>query len=118
MITAFRTVPTRADCSARHASEPSVASYPGSTCATSTSCGTTAGQETRRWTLHGAWIKVLEYDDLEGGNTENSIEKLTICYQWWSQRRVWWIETEAWCPRDRPARHEHTSRDRYCAKFV
>ena len=44
-----------------------------------------AGQETRRWTLHGAWIKVLEYDDLEGGNTENSIEKLTICYQWWSQ---------------------------------
>jgi len=22
-----------------------------------------AGQETRRWTLHGAWIKVLEYDD-------------------------------------------------------
>jgi len=37
-----------------------------------------AGQETRRWTLHGAWVKVLEYDDLEGGNTENSIEKLTI----------------------------------------
>ena len=44
-----------------------------------------AGQETRRWTLHGAWIKVLEYDDLEGGNTENSIEKLTICYQYWTQ---------------------------------
>ena len=37
------------------------------------------------WTLHGAWIKVLEYDDLEGGNTENSIEKLTICYQYWTQ---------------------------------
>ncbi len=44
-----------------------------------------AGNETRRWTLHGAWVKVLEYDDLEGGNTDNSIEKLTICYQWWSQ---------------------------------
>jgi hypothetical protein len=43
-----------------------------------------AGQETRRWTLHGAWIRVLENDDLEGANTENSIEKLTICYQWWS----------------------------------
>ena len=43
-----------------------------------------AGQETRRWTLHGAWVKVLEFDDLEGGNTENSIEKLTICYQYWS----------------------------------
>jgi len=27
------------------------------------------GQETRRWTLHGAWIKVLEYDDLEGWQT-------------------------------------------------
>jgi len=23
-------------------------------------------------------------DDMEGGNTENSIEKLTICYQYWS----------------------------------
>jgi len=43
-----------------------------------------AGKETRRWTLHGAWIKVLGYDDLEGGNTENSIEKVTICYQYWS----------------------------------
>ena len=29
-----------------------------------------------------AWIKVLEYDDLDGGNTENSIEKVTICYQY------------------------------------
>jgi len=28
-----------------------------------------AGKETRRWTLHGAWIKVLGYDDLEGSNT-------------------------------------------------
>ncbi len=43
-----------------------------------------AGQETRRWTLHGPWVKVVEYDDLEGSNTENSIEKLTICYQYWS----------------------------------
>ena len=31
----------------------------------------------------GVWIKVLEYDDLEGGNTENSIEKLSLCYQYW-----------------------------------
>jgi len=43
------------------------------------------GKETRRWTLHGAWVRVLEYDDLEGSNTENSIEKLTICYQYWTQ---------------------------------
>ena len=43
-----------------------------------------SGKETRRWTLHGAWAKVLEYDDLEGGNSENTIEKLTICFQWWS----------------------------------
>lgn len=25
------------------------------------------GQETRRWTLNGAWIRVLEYNDLDGG---------------------------------------------------
>jgi len=42
------------------------------------------GIETRRWHIHGAWIKGLEYDDLEGGNTENTIEKLTITYQYWS----------------------------------
>lgn len=43
-----------------------------------------SGNETRRWTLHGAWIKTLEYDELEGGNTENTIEKLAICYQYWT----------------------------------
>jgi phage tail-like protein len=42
------------------------------------------GIETRRWTLHGAWIKALEYDALEGGNTENTLEKITICYQYWT----------------------------------
>jgi len=42
------------------------------------------GIETRRWHLHGAWIKALEYDDLEGGNTNNTIEKLTLSYQYWS----------------------------------
>ena len=42
------------------------------------------GNETRRLTVHRAWVKVLEYDDLEAGNTDNSIEKLTVCYQWWS----------------------------------
>jgi phage tail-like protein len=42
------------------------------------------GIETRRWHLHGAWIKALEYDDLEGGNTDNNIEKLSISYQYWS----------------------------------
>jgi len=45
-----------------------------------------AGKETRRWTLHGAWIKVLEYDDLEGGNTENSMEKIAIRCQYRSSR--------------------------------
>ncbi len=40
-----------------------------------------AGQETQSWTPHGTWIRLLEYDDLEGGNTENSIEQLTTCYQ-------------------------------------
>ena len=43
------------------------------------------GKETRRWTLRGAWVKTLEYDELEGANTENTIEKLTICYQYWTK---------------------------------
>jgi hypothetical protein len=41
------------------------------------------GIETRRWKLVGAWVKTLEYSELEGGNTENTIEKITICYQYW-----------------------------------
>ena len=36
-----------------------------------------ASQGTRRWTLHGASAKVLEYDDLEGGNTEKTMENPT-----------------------------------------
>jgi len=42
-----------------------------------------AGNETRRWTLHGAWVKSLEYDDLEGGSSDNTIEKITLSYQYW-----------------------------------
>jgi hypothetical protein len=42
-----------------------------------------SGNETRRWTLHGAWVKSLEYDELEGGSSDNTIEKISICYQWW-----------------------------------
>ncbi|MEN6521107.1 MAG: phage tail protein [Armatimonadota bacterium] len=42
-----------------------------------------SGNETRRWTLHGAWIKSLEYDELEGGSSDNTIEKISICYQYW-----------------------------------
>ncbi len=41
------------------------------------------GMETRRWKLHGAWVKTLEYDELEGGSSDNTIEKITICYQYW-----------------------------------
>ena len=43
------------------------------------------GSETRRWKIHGAWIKKLEYDDLEGGGTDNLIEKISICYQYWTK---------------------------------
>ena len=43
-----------------------------------------AGTETRRWNLHGAWIKSLEYDELEGANTDNTIEKLTLSFQYWT----------------------------------
>ncbi|MHB9038484.1 MAG: phage tail protein [Armatimonadota bacterium] len=42
-----------------------------------------SGNETRRWTLHGAWVKTLEYDELEGGSSDNTIEKLSITYQYW-----------------------------------
>ena len=42
------------------------------------------GTETRRWTLHGAWVKTLAYEDLEGGQSATSVEKLTLCYQYWS----------------------------------
>lgn len=42
-----------------------------------------AGNETRRWTLHGAWVKSLEYDDLEGGSSDNTIEKISLSYQYW-----------------------------------
>lgn len=42
------------------------------------------GMETRRWTLHGAWVKSLEYDELEGASSDNTIEKISICYQFWS----------------------------------
>ena len=42
------------------------------------------GRETRRWTLHGAWVKSLEYDELEGGSSDNTIEKMSISYQFWS----------------------------------
>jgi len=42
-----------------------------------------AGNETRRWTLHGVWVKSLEYDDLEGGSSDNTIEKISLSYQYW-----------------------------------
>ncbi|CAM2066713.1 Phage tail protein [Sulfidibacter corallicola] len=42
------------------------------------------GSETRRWTLHGAWIKSLEYDELDGSSSENTLEKLVITYQYWT----------------------------------
>jgi phage tail-like protein len=42
-----------------------------------------SGNETRRWRLHGAWVKSLEYDDLEGGSSDNTIEKISIAYQYW-----------------------------------
>ena len=41
------------------------------------------GVETRRWHLVGAWIKGLEYSELEGGNTSNTIEKISLAYQYW-----------------------------------
>ncbi len=44
----------------------------------------TLSHETRRWNLHGAWVRVFLYDNPEEGNTGNCIEKTTICGQCWS----------------------------------
>lgn len=41
--------------------------------------------EKRRFTLHGAWVKKLEWDDPEGGSEDHLLEKLTICYQYWTE---------------------------------
>jgi len=38
-----------------------------------------AGSQPKRWTFHGAWIRVPAYGDLEGGNAENGTEMPTIC---------------------------------------
>ncbi len=43
------------------------------------------GNETRRWTLHGAWVKKLEYGELEGKSNENVIEVMTLSYQYYSE---------------------------------
>jgi len=43
-----------------------------------------SGNESKRRTLDSAWVMALEYDDLEGGNSESAIEKLSICSQQWT----------------------------------
>ena len=43
------------------------------------------GEETRRFTLHGAWIKKYEQDDNDGGSSDAAIEKITLCYQYWTK---------------------------------
>ncbi len=42
------------------------------------------GVETRRFTLHGAWIKKLEYGEADGSSDENVVEIITICYQYFT----------------------------------
>lgn len=44
-----------------------------------------SGSEIKRFRLHGAWIKKLEYDDLEGGSSDPAFEKLTLTYQFWTR---------------------------------
>jgi len=39
------------------------------------------GQEIDRWTLRGAFLCKLGYDDLEGGSKDDLKEKISICYQ-------------------------------------
>lgn len=41
------------------------------------------GQELKRRHVHGAWVKKVEYDDLEGGQSANTLEKITVAYQYW-----------------------------------
>jgi hypothetical protein len=45
-----------------------------------------AGVPIDRWTLHGAFICKLGYDDLEGGNKDDLIEKVSIAYQNYTRR--------------------------------
>ena len=44
------------------------------------------GRVLDRWTLHGAFICKLGYDDLEGGNKDDLLEKMSLCYQHYSRR--------------------------------
>lgn len=44
------------------------------------------GAEFRRFTLHGAWVKKYEGDDHEGGSSDHTVEKLTICYQYFTKK--------------------------------
>jgi phage tail-like protein len=42
------------------------------------------GLETRRFTLHGAWPKKIEYGDADGSVSENVIEIITLAYQYFT----------------------------------
>jgi phage tail-like protein len=39
-----------------------------------------------RWTLHGAFLCKLDYDDLEGGNKDDLMEKIGIAYQYYTRQ--------------------------------
>lgn len=45
-----------------------------------------AGREFRRFTLHGAFIQKYEGDDYEGGSSEHAVEKLSLCYQYFTKK--------------------------------
>lgn len=44
-----------------------------------------AGNVAQRWTLHGAWIKSFDGGELDGSSSDNVIETLTICYQFFTR---------------------------------
>ncbi len=43
-----------------------------------------SGAEVRRFTLHGAWVKKLEYGDADASVSENVIEIITLTYQYFT----------------------------------
>ena len=40
------------------------------------------GTEIKRWRLYGAYIKEADFGELEGGSSDNTIESMTISYQY------------------------------------
>lgn len=48
-------------------------------------CYDRSGREFERYRLHGAWIKSAKLGELEGGSSDNTIQSMTICYNYFTK---------------------------------